>query len=54
MEDELETYSKKIMYNINNINIDDYLKVKMKIQLNNIRSKIFLLRYNLKDLENIL
>lgn len=53
MENDLELYKKKIINNINEINIDDYLKINMKIQLNNIKSKITLLKYNMEDLENM-
>lgn len=54
MEKDLELYSEKIINNFNNINLDDYLKINMKIQLNNIKSSVILLRHNLEDLENII
>lgn len=52
MENNLDLYSKKIIENINNLNIDDCLKINMKIQINYIKSKIILLKYNMEDIGN--
>lgn len=50
MEKDLELYSEKIMNNLDNIKLDIYVKIDMKMQLNNIKSKIQLLGYNFEDL----
>lgn len=50
MEKDIELYFEKIINNLDNMNLDIDVKINMKIQLNNIKSKIQLLRYNSEDL----
>lgn len=50
MEKDLELYSEKIINNLDDISLDIYIKNNMKLQLNNIKSKIQLLKYNFEDL----
>lgn len=51
MENNLDLYYEKIIDSINNININDYFKINMKLHINDIKSKIMLLKYNLEDLK---
>lgn len=50
MEKDLKIYSKKIITNINILDIDDIFKINIKTQINHIKSKIQLLKYNIEEI----